>query len=49
MVDTDYTTYAVVYSCVEKGSKADVNVWILARESTIDSTTLTYVEDVVST
>ena len=37
VAETDYTGYAYVYSCSPKGSsKSSVNVWLLARNPTVD-------------
>ena len=41
VVDTDYTTYSIVYSCTNFLFFKNEYVWILGRTETLDASTLT--------
>ena len=52
IVSTDYTSYALVYSCdrvwLTLGLLASETVWILSRTETLDPTTMEYIEEVMT-
>ena len=51
VIDTDYTSYSVVYSCSPWffGLFKSENVWILSRTQTLDASTLTAVQTTLQT
>ena len=36
IIETDYETYSLVYACSDIGEKTVPQLWILARENTLD-------------
>ena len=47
IVDTDYETYAVIYSCIPYPFFKDEIVWILTRAHTPDSSVITTAENII--
>ena len=47
VIDTDYTNYAIVYSCTQFLFTKNEIVWILGRQKTMDATTLKNAQDKV--
>ena len=48
VVATDYTSYAIVYSCTDFIFFKSENVWILSRSETLDSTTLAAAQSTIT-